>query len=168
MSGGDSQAEPARHDPGRQETEAERADRNLVELVQELRVGMLGVQVLFGFLLSIPFDNRFRRISDPQLDVYLASLMLAALATALLSAPVAYHRLLFRRHEKRRLVAVANVMAVAGLVAVGLAVSSAVLLVVSFVVSGAAGPILGGLTTATFFFLWFVFPLLRRWRNPPD
>jgi hypothetical protein len=69
-----------------------RDDRNLAELLQELRVAGLGVQVLFGFLLSLPFTNRFTRLSQGQRDLYLASLVLAAVATALLLGPVAYHR----------------------------------------------------------------------------
>jgi O-antigen/teichoic acid export membrane protein len=162
---GDPEGEPARDDPGRNETEAERADRNLVELIQEIRVGMLGIQVLFGFQLTIPFDSRFRDLDPAQIDVYLASIMLSALATVLLSGPVAYHRLLFRRHDKPRLLAVANVMAVAGLAAVALAVSTAVLLVTSFVVHGATGPVLAGCTAAAFAALWFVFPVTRRWQR---
>src|ERR1700735_4449752 len=106
----------------RDESEAERADRNLAELLQELRVAGLGVQVLFGFLLSLPFQARFTRLSHGQRDLYLASLVLAALATALLLGPVAYHRLVFRRGQKERLVRAANVMALLGLGIVGLAV----------------------------------------------
>jgi hypothetical protein len=112
----------------RDESEAQRDDRNLAELLQELRVAGLGVQVLFGFLLSLPFTNRFDKLSPAQRDLYLASLVLAAVATALLVGPVAYHRLVFRRGQKESLVRAASVMAIAGLAAVGLAVSAAVLL----------------------------------------
>src|SRR6202451_2281192 len=101
------------------ESEAERVDRNLAELLQELRVAGLGVQVLFGFLLSLPFTSRFTRLSGGQRDLYLACLVLAAVATALLLGPVAYHRLVFRRGEKESLVRAASVMAIAGLAAVG-------------------------------------------------
>src|SRR6201997_2027999 len=89
---------------GRPESDAERVDRNLNELLQELRVASIGVQVLFGFLLSLPFTNRFSRLSGAQRDLYLATLVLAAVATALLVGPVAYHRLVFRRGQKERLV----------------------------------------------------------------
>src|SRR5271163_191782 len=99
----------------RNESEAERDDRNLAELLQELRVAGLGVQVLFGFLLSLPFTNRFTRLSHGQRELYLTSLVLAAVATALLGGPVAYHRLVFRRGQKERLVRTANVMALLGL-----------------------------------------------------
>src|SRR6516165_1843909 len=87
-------------DLGRNESEGERLDRNLAELLQELRVAGLGVQVLFGFLLSLPFTNRFSQVSTGERALYLTDLLLAGLATALLLAPVAYHRLVFRRREK--------------------------------------------------------------------
>jgi hypothetical protein len=146
----------------RDESEAERADRNLAELLQELRVVGLGVQVLFGFLLSLPFTTRFTRLSQGQRDLYLATLVLAAVATALLLGPVAFHRLVFRRGEKERLVRAANVMAVAGLAAVGLAVSAAVLLVTSYVTSALAAGLITVFVTCMFGMLWFVFPLAHR------
>jgi hypothetical protein len=152
----------AADDLGRNETEAERDDRNVAELLQELRVAGLGVQVLFGFLLSLPFSTRFVRLSHAQRQLYVASLLLAALSTALLCAPVAYHRLAFRQHAKSQLLRAANVMALAGLATVGLAVSAAVLLVVSFVENGADVPIIAVGTAACFTGLWFVFPMARR------
>src|SRR5438270_10396776 len=84
----------------RDETEAERIDRNLAELLQELRVAGLGVQVLFGFLLAMPFTNIFASLDSEQHRLYVVDLLLASLATALLTAPVAYHRIVFRRHMK--------------------------------------------------------------------
>ena len=146
----------------RDESEPERDDRNLAELLQELRVVGLGVQVLFGFLLSLPFTNRFARLSQGQRELYLATLVLAAVATALLLGPVAYHRLVFRRGQKERLVRAANVMAVAGLAAVGLAVSAAVLLVTSYVTSALPAALITVFVTCMFGMLWFVFPLAHR------
>jgi len=146
----------------RDESPEQRTDRNLAELLQELRVAGLGVQVLFGFLLSLPFQARFTRLSHGQRDLYLASLLLAAMATALLLGPVAYHRLVFRRGQKERLVRAANVMALLGLGTVGLAVSSAVLLVTGYVVSGLPAALIGGFVFCLFGALWFVFPLTRR------
>src|SRR5690349_20442050 len=116
----------------RSETEAQRADRNMGELLQELRVSGLGVQVLFGFLLSIPFSNKFSRLDTAQRDLYITTLVLAAVATALLLGPVAYHRVLFRHQQKEWLVRAANNLAIAGLVTTGLAVSAAVALVLSY------------------------------------
>ncbi len=155
--GDSAHTEPDR--PG--ETEAQRDDRNTMELLNELRVVGIGVQVLFGFLLSMPFTSRFTRLYGAQRDLYLATVTLAALSTALLVAPVAYHRLLFRRHEKESLVRVTNVMAIAGLVTVGLAVSCAVLLVVSFVAPGAPAIVITAIVVCAFAGLWFALPLSR-------
>jgi Family of unknown function (DUF6328) len=149
-------------DPGRNESEAQRLDRNLGELLQELRVAGLGVQVLFGFLLSLPFTNRFPQLSSTQRVLYLIGLLLAGVASALLLAPVAYHRLVFRRHEKAAVMRVANISALLGLVAVALAVSDAVLLDVSFVERGAVVPVVGVSMFALFGGLWFALPLSRR------
>jgi Na+/melibiose symporter-like transporter len=146
----------------RDESSAQRADRNLGELLQELRVAGLGVQVLFGFLLSLPFTARFTRLSAGQRDLYLASLVLAAVATALLVGPVAYHRLVFRRGQKERLVRAASVMAIGGLAAVGLAVTAAVLLVVGYVAGGVAAAVITAFVAAMFGVLWFVFPFASR------
>jgi MFS family permease len=146
----------------RNESEAERDDRNLAELLQELRVAGLGVQVLFGFLLSLPFTNRFARLSHGQRELYLATLVLSALATALLLGPVAYHRLVFRRGQKEGLVRAASVMAILGLAVVGLAVSAAVLLVTSFVASGLTTALITAFVACVFGFVWFAFPLARR------
>ena len=154
--------EPADASDPRDESEQERDDRNLAELLQELRVAGLGVQVLFGFLLSLPFTNRFDRLSQGQRELYLGTLVLAAVATALLLGPVAYHRLVFRRVQKVRLVRAANVMAVAGLAAVGLAVSAAVLLVTGYVTSALPAALITAFVACMFGLLWFAFPLAHR------
>jgi Family of unknown function (DUF6328) len=149
--------------PGRpEETEAERDDRNLIELLQELRVAGLGVQVLFGFLLAIPFTTKFVDLNHAQRGLYVASLLLAAISTALLLAPVAYHRLVFRQHQKEQLVKDANILAILGLAAVGLAISASVLLVVSYVAPGFIVTIVTVFTVCLFAALWFVLPLVRR------
>jgi hypothetical protein len=145
---------------GRHETEAERIDRNLAELLQELRVAGLGVQVLFGFLLAMPFTNLFSTLDPEQRRLYVADLLLAALSTALLTAPVAYHRIVFRRHQKHELLRFANVMALAGLTTVALAISCAVLLVVSVVYDGLVAAIIAALVVGVYFVLWFVLPHL--------
>lgn len=147
---------------GRVESDAARDDRNLAELLQELRVASVGVQVLFGFLLSLPFTTRFAALDGRQRLLYVVSLSLAALASALLIAPVGYHRLVFRQHQKGRLVRTANVMALAGLAAVGLTISAAVLLVVSYVETGPAVAVIGAGVFCVFVCLWFVLPLVLR------
>ena len=150
-------------DPGpRDESQEERDDRNLAELLQELRVAGLGVQVLFGFLLSLPFTTRFAQLSPGQRNLYLGTIVLAAVATALLLGPVAYHRLVFRQGQKERLVRAASVMAIGGLAAVALAVSAAVLLVTSYVGGGLAAGLITAFVACLFGLLWFVFPLARR------
>jgi O-antigen/teichoic acid export membrane protein len=145
---------------GRRESEAERIDRNLLELLQELRVATLGVQVLFGFLLAMPFSERFTTLDPEQRRLYVADLLLAALATALLSAPVAYHRIVFRRHEKHEVLRFANAMALAGLCTVALAVSAAVLLVVSIAYDGLVAAVIAALVAGVYFTLWYVVPHL--------
>src|SRR5215468_648073 len=150
------------------ETEAERDDRNLAELLQELRVAGLGVQVIFAFLLTIAFSNRFSALGPGQRTLYVVTLVLATVATALLLGPVAYHRLVFRRHLKRHLVGAANVMAILGLATTGLTVSAAVLLVVSYVVHGAPAAIIGIFVVCLFAGLWFVYPLTRHWDSQPE
>lgn len=151
--------------PGRPgETPEQRTDRNLTDLLQELRVATLGVQVLFGFLLGLPFTARFGRLETWQRWLYLAIVVLSSMSIVLLVAPVAYHRLLFRRHQKDTLLRQANVMAIGGVITVALSVTGAVLLVTSYVEPGAPAAVLSALIGALFATLWFVMPLARRQR----
>jgi uncharacterized protein DUF6328 len=150
---------------GREESEEQRDDRNLAELIQELRVVSLGVQVLFGFLLSLPFTTRFDRLSDGQRGIYMASLVLSAVATALLLGPVAYHRLVFRRGMKEPLVRFANVMAISGLAAVGAAVLLAVLLVTDYVAGALTAALITAVMACLLGGLWFAVPLSHRERS---
>lgn len=159
--GGPPESAPAPDDPGRRETEAQPADRNVAELVQELRVAALGVQVLFGFLLAVPFDSRLV-LTPGQRHLYVATVVLAALATACFTAPVAYHRLQFHRHRKTQLVVVANVLAIVGLVLVGSAMVCALWLVLGVVLRGAGVPVVVVGSAAVFASLWFVLPLAGR------
>ena len=151
----------APRDP-RDESEAHRDDRNLAERLQELRISGLGVQVLFGFLLSLPFTARFAKLSQGQRDLYLTSLVLSAVATALLLGPVAYHRIVFRRRQKEPLVRAASVMATLGLATVGLAICAAVLLAATTVATGLPAGLITAFVAVLFLGLWFAFPLTRR------
>ena len=146
----------------RRETGAQRDDRNLAELVQELRVVGLGVQVLFGFLLSLPFTVRFDRLNGFQRDLYLTTVVLAAVATTLLIGPVAYHRLVFRRGMKEDLVRFADMMATLGLAAVAAAILAAVLLVTDYVAGALPGALITALLACMLALLWFAMPLTRR------
>jgi hypothetical protein len=152
---------------GRSETETQRADRNLMELLQELRVVALGVQVLFGFLLAIPFSARFTTLDTNQRHLYIATLVLAAISTGLLIGPVAYHRAVFRFHEKSRLVAASNALTLCGLTAVGLSISSAVWLIVGVVCRGWAVPVIALLVLVFYLTIWGLIPAIARRHGTP-
>src|SRR4029079_17337514 len=115
------------------ESKKERVDRELIELLNELRVALPGVQVLFAFLLTVPFSNGWRRITDFQKDVFVAAILLTAVSTALLIAPSAHHRLLFRSKDKEYLLFTANRLAIAGIGFLALAMSATILLVIDVV-----------------------------------
>ncbi|HTU39196.1 MAG TPA: DUF6328 family protein [Acidimicrobiales bacterium] len=142
--------------------EAERTNRNVADLLQELRVAGLGVQLLFGFLLALPFTVRFTQLDGAQRDVYRLSVLSAAAATALLISPVAYHRWVFRRHQKDKLLRLANVEALVGLGTEAFSLSCAVALIFSFVGSSWIFSILVSVVIAGFVFLWFALPLFDR------
>jgi hypothetical protein len=144
------------------ETPAERADRNLAEMLQELRVALPGVQVLFAFLLVVPFNQRFPSLSNFERDLYFATLLCAALSSALLIAPSAQHRILFRHQDKEHLVVEANRLVIAGLAFLALAMVGVVTLTTSFIF-GATQAIVATVVVGTaFVVLWYVIPLLRR------
>jgi hypothetical protein len=150
---------------GREETEEERLDRNLGELLQELRVALPGVQVLFAFLLAVPFQQRFSSISEFDKKAYFATLLLTAISAALLIAPSAYHRLTFRYQQKHRLVFVANRLAIAGLSTLALAMTCAIMLVTNVLFGTVATTVVTtALVLTMFVVLWAVLPLKRRLR----
>jgi hypothetical protein len=149
---------------GRDETEEERLDRNLGELLQELRVALPGVQVLFAFLLAVPFQQRFGEITGFEKAVYFATLLLTALSAALLIAPSAYHRITFRYQQKHRLVFIANRLAIAGLAALALAMTCAVMLITDVLFGTIATILTVAAVFAMFVLLWAVLPLRRRLR----
>ncbi|MGN6215896.1 MAG: DUF6328 family protein [Solirubrobacterales bacterium] len=149
---------------GRDETEEERLDRNLGELLQELRVVLPGVQVLFAFLLAVPFQKRFAEVTEFQKEVYFATLILTAISATMLMAPSAYHRITFRYQQKRALVFYANRYAIAGLAFLALAMSGAILLITDFLFSTAAAIVVATLALCVFVFFWFALPLQRRLR----
>ena len=151
-----------RDESDRTESQDERYDRNYDELLQELRVAQAGVQILFAFLLGIAFQQRFGLISSTQRVIYVATLMLTAVATVLLIAPVAIHRLLFRRHRKGELVAVSNVLAISGLIVLMLAVLGGVLLILLEVTSPAVTGVLTAMLAFLFVVTWILVPLRIR------
>jgi hypothetical protein len=149
-------------DSGRDETEEERLDRNLGELLQELRVALPGVQVLFAFLLAVPFQKGFEEVTSFQKDVYFATLILTAISATMLISPSAYHRITFRYQQKRRLVYYANRFAIVGLAFLALAMTGAILLITDVLFSTAAAWVTAALALSFFSFFWFAMPLQRR------
>jgi uncharacterized integral membrane protein len=147
---------------GRQETETERLDRNLSELLQELRVALPGVQVLFAFLLIVPFNQRFGELTDTQEGIYLGTLISTAISAALLIAPTAYHRLTFRKQQKGELVFLANRMAIIGLGFLALAMTGVVLLVTDFVFGTAVTVLCTIFVGLMYVIFWYALPLRRR------
>jgi hypothetical protein len=147
---------------GRSETQLERYDRNLTELMGELRVALPGVQVLFGFLLVIPFDSRFNSATGTERGLYFATLVLTLLASMLLIAPTMLHRLTFHRGEKAFIVRAGNRLAIAGLSALALALTCAIAFVTDFVFGSVPAVITGILAALAFAGLWYVLPLRPR------
>ena len=150
---------------GREESEEERLDRNLDELLGELRVALPGVQVLFAFLLVVPFNPRFVTLSSGQRALYLAALLFAGLASALLIAPAAHHRLTFRLQDKPHLVLAANRMAIVGLGCLAVAMTASIALVTDFVFGTATTIAATAGIGVVFLVLWYAMPLRRRQRN---
>ena len=148
------------------ESEAERLDRNYGELLQELRVAQTGVQILFAFLLGIAFQNRFTRIESYQRGIYLVTLLAAACAAITLIAPVAVHRMLFRRHQKYELVVLASRLAATGLVFLATAILSAVLFVLDVVVNLTLAVVFTGVLALLLVGMWYVLPTEVRRRRP--
>lgn len=147
---------------GREESEEERLDRNLGELLQELRVALPGVQVLFAFLLAVPFQQNFTKISEFEKKVYFATLILTTISAALLIAPSAYHRLTFRYQQKHRLVFVSNRLAIAGLGTLALAMSCAVMLITHVLFGTVTTIVTVAVIFGVFVLLWLALPLRRR------
>ena len=146
----------------REEQENERLDRELMELVNELRVALTGVQILFAFLLTVPFTQRFARVTEFQRHLFFATLLAAALSVVLLIAPTARHRLLFRMHDKERIVVSSNRYAIAGLAVLAVAMTGAVTLITDLLFKESMVTWVTAILAALFVALWFVAPALRR------
>jgi hypothetical protein len=146
---------------GRDETELERWDRNFNELLQELRVAQTGVQILFAFLLTVAFSNRFAGVSGLEKWVFVVTLLCAATATALLIAPVSYHRLVFRQGRKPELVHVATTLAKVGLLFLGAAIVGTVFLALDEVAGGIVA-VTGTIAVALLYLsLWYLLPVVN-------
>ena len=152
---------------GREETEEERADRNLSDLLQELRVALPGVQVLFAFLLTVPFTQRFDDLSSFDQKLYYGVLITVALATVMLVAPTAGHRILFRRQQKEFIVTISNTLSLIGLLFLAIAMTGAIALISDFIFGATTAVISALVMAAAFAGFWYVGPLRRRQKLPP-
>lgn len=148
-----------------EESDAARDERHLSELLQETRVVMPGVQVLFAFLLAVPFQQRFAHATEFQKDVYLLAILLAAAATICFVAPAAYHRVQFRQHDKPHLIVVGNRFLLAGTAFLALAMIAAVLLVTDALFARTTTTVVVAALSLAFAWTWFGYPLTRRLRG---
>ena len=140
-------------------------DQELIELLNELRVALPGVQVLFAFLLTAPFSARFADITSGQRSGYFLSLLCATAATVLLIAPTAHHRMLWRTRNKERLLRNANVLATVGIGFLALSMSTALYVVTDFLFDVGEAVLTAVAAGAGFVALWYVLPLTRRARG---
>jgi Family of unknown function (DUF6328) len=153
---------------GREESDKERIDRELIELLTELRVALPGVQVLFAFLLTVPFQQRFTTVTEFQKTLYFAALLCSAAATAMLIAPSAHHRILFRARDKARILKTANRLTIVGLGFLAAAVVCVVLLITDYLYGLETTIAVTAVTTLVFAVLWYLLPLRRRLRGGVD
>jgi hypothetical protein len=153
----------------RGETGKRRWDRNFADLLQELRVAQTGVQILFAFLLTLPFSNGFPHTTSLQRDVYIVALLSAAFATAMIIAPVAFHRALFRQGRKPELVRYAHRMLTGGLAFMLLAMVASVLLITDYLLSLGPALLFTAVTAAFFLTFWVAVPWFRHgWIGEDD
>jgi hypothetical protein len=152
---------------GREESEEERADRNLQDLLQELRVALPGVQVLFAFLLTVPFSQRFTDLSNFEKKLYFGVLICVALATVMLVAPTAGHRILFRRQQKEFIVTISNTLALVGLLLLAIGMTGAIALISNFIFGTTTAVVSSIVMAVAYAGFWYLGPLRRRAQLPP-
>jgi len=148
-----------------EETPKERADRELIELLNELRVVLPGVTVLLGFLLAVPFARGWTQVTEFQRDVFVIAFLASAVAVALLTAPSSYHRLRFRQGNKERMVRIGNRLAIAGIAAAAVSLLAVVVLVMDYVVSRGAAIAAAAALFAVIAILWYGLALLGRLKD---
>ncbi|HYY08389.1 MAG TPA: DUF6328 family protein [Actinomycetota bacterium] len=147
------------------ESPKERVDRELIELLNGLRVILPGVQVLLAFLLTVPFSSGFPKVSDFQRGVYFVTVLLTVAAVAALTMPAAYHRLRFREGDKEQMLLTSNVFAIAGLVLLALAMASVVFLITGALFGTGVAAVVGVVTVGIVGGVWFAIPLSRKARD---
>ncbi len=141
------------------ESAEERHNRELIELLNELRVALPGVQVLFAFLLAVPFANGFPKLSPTDRDVFFAAFVAAALSTVLLIAPSSYHRLRWRQHDKERLLVFSNALTIAGLLCLAVSITCVVFVITDFLFHRTWAATFTAIVGAAFLVLWYGVPL---------
>jgi len=146
----------------------ERLNRELIELLNELRVALPGVQVLFAFLLTVPFSDRFQTLTGSQRAIYFATFVGTTIATGVLMAPTAYHRIRFRQGDKERMLRTSNRFAIAGIAFLALSVVLAVVLTADLMFGLATAVIVGLCVLLFLVWVWFAIPLTRRLRDEDD
>jgi hypothetical protein len=162
-------AEPGSESAGTQDDDRmERVSRELIELLNELRVALPGVQVLFAFLLAVPFAQGFTRVTDFQRGLFFTVTALTAVSAALLIAPSAWHRLRFRQKDKERILRASNKMSIAGLGFLALAMVGAVMLIADFIYSPTLTIISGVAALIVYGLLWYALPLFGPRGPRPD
>ncbi len=147
------------------ESEKERLDRELIELLNELRVALPGVQVLFAFLLAVPFTQRWDAVSALQRDVYFAAVLASTVATVLLIAPSAHHRIQWRQRDKEKLLRTANRLTLAGTFFLAVAMTCVVFVITDLLYGGVPVAAVTALAAGLFAWFWFGLPLARRARR---
>src|SRR5215204_3166114 len=150
------------------EDHKERVNRELIELLNELRVALPGVQVLFAFLLAVPFAQGFTRVTEFQRALFFVVMALTAVSAALLIAPSAWHRLRFRQQDKERILRVSNTMSIAGLTFLALAMTGAMMLIADFIYSPTLTIVSGIVAAVVYGALWYVMPLAGPRGPKPD
>jgi len=147
---------------GDRESEKERRDRELIELLNELRVVLTGVQVLFAFMLTLPFTDRFHDLTSTQQLMYAVAFTVTATASVLLMAPTAYHRIRFRQRDKERMLRWANRFAITGVCLLAVAIGTIVLLVIDVLYELRVAAAVAGALTGLIAWAWFALPLSRQ------
>jgi Family of unknown function (DUF6328) len=149
-------------DADEREKETRKRDRQMIELLNELRIALPGVQILFAFLLTVPFSQGFQRTTPFERDLFFGTLLCTAASTVCLIAPTATHRLRFHQNDRPYIIESSNRLLIAGLIFLALAIVAAVLLITDYLFSGVAVVVYPLLTAVGLIALWFVLPLYRR------
>jgi amino acid transporter len=141
------------------ESEDDRHSRELIELLNELRVALPGVQVLFAFLLILPFSNGFPRLGQLDRDIYFLAFIATAVSTVLLIAPSSYHRLRWRQHDKERLLVISNYLTIVGLAALAVAITATIFVITDFVFQRTWATVFTTIVAALFLVFWYGIPI---------